>query len=573
VDFNEIKTVVNKLRDETDELYTRTVSVKDYGATGDGVTDDTAAIHETIDGNDSIEFEPYKEYYIGSFLADTEDRDIVIDGKGSKLFRDGDYRIFRAKANELRLVKVTAIVDADDNIGAPLMSQITTAFTHQCSVGDLISIGSNTNDDIDPVLTRMGEITTVYAVINTTNILTHRLEKTFDLSEDKTVNLYRLSKKKLTFKNFDLETRLSTVQALTVSMISFTGYTNLNVSGINIPYTSGGAISLGACVEAFVKDIKIGYAEDQQHSPNITTSSYGISGSGVSYCIFSNIIGRNTRHVIDFSGTRSGVRGYSAYNQVNNCIGYNNTSGSFSMHQGTWRNTFNNCKSIRSTQGFNVRGVENIFDNCKSIYDYIGCQVINDQAAGGSWTKDNKFNNSEFIDSKIGAIRISDHGNMDRVQLDNCVMTANRSGVFETYFIRNQNAIAPLVVNNLTININNNLTTPRLIYNESTAPIIINTLTINILTGITLGTYSIFEVLNDCNIIVNTLRLNCADAGNYPEYLFKVASGKIITGYVSNVYLSGIDTKLNSELMDNQTFVNTFSHGSLQLGATTLTPV
>ncbi len=76
------------------------VSVKDFGATGDGVTDDTAAIQAAVDSNRAV-YVPYGDYLISSA--------IVLSKGYSALIGDARMPMFKITAANGAAIRITAI--------------------------------------------------------------------------------------------------------------------------------------------------------------------------------------------------------------------------------------------------------------------------------------------------------------------------------------------------------------------------------------------------------------------------------------------------------------------------------
>jgi hypothetical protein len=89
------------------ELYGRTVSVKDYGAVGDGVTDDTAAIQSAVNAASSV-------YIPAGTYAMTQGAGVSINGN-TKIFGDGQ-QISILKSTAVTGTNATLMATDKDNI-------------------------------------------------------------------------------------------------------------------------------------------------------------------------------------------------------------------------------------------------------------------------------------------------------------------------------------------------------------------------------------------------------------------------------------------------------------------------
>jgi hypothetical protein len=576
-DANEIKAVVNKVRDDldteegrVDELYARTVSVKDYGNNRNAVQE---AIDENLGG--AIQFEPETVIRIPTRIEKTlTTKGIEIIGRQATLWNEDDDNILSLTVTPETTVRITNIAAYDGQISR---SQITTQSAHNCNVGDVIMIGGTTDanvDEIDPVLTRKGEVLTVYKVIDATNLVSRTTipRRTYDLTA--VVNLYKMNAAEIKISDINVYRKIADIPSKSTCIIQSAFKPVL--SNIKIKSNIGGSgILFRSCFSPTIQDLYFGYGDDLTHGFGKMT--YGIFLHGTSYGFIERVIGHNTRHLIDLQGNRINLQGYASFNQINNCIGFNNTSGTFGTHQGSYYNTFNHCVSHRSLQGFNVRGWGDSYKNCKSINDTYGCVILNDQAAGGSFVGRILFENAEFVDNYRAAASIVDNNVVD-VTFKSCKVIANNECL--TWYVFNVEAPGTkLIIDDCQIDFNAKPGISEGVININTstpASVYINNLKIRIADGVTMPTsWSVIRVREDCNVYINKLTVETNDAGNLPTNLFQVSSGKTVTGYVNNVYLSGIKAggKLHSQLADNQTFVNAFSHGPLQLGATTLTPV
>ena len=149
-------------------LKSDSVSVRDYGAKGDGVTDDTAAIQAAIDSGAGAVYIPSGNYIVTSQITCSTNIKIYGDGSSSVInarnFAVGEYAVFRFfGAGKTDLETTTVLFDAGQK-------GYTFASPPSVSVGDVISLCDPRDYSYSAARAyyRSGEFLTVKSIVGNT---------------------------------------------------------------------------------------------------------------------------------------------------------------------------------------------------------------------------------------------------------------------------------------------------------------------------------------------------------------------------------------------------------------------
>ena len=323
-------------------IISTSINVKQFGAKGDGITDDTLPIQASIDSL-LVANLTKGTYLITSQLTLTDNQSIV--GTGSK-----EVKILQTGAGFYFAIATpdnasTALTQTND----VLHGDLTNAITNTCVAGDFIRYKSS---DLYTDRWTTGVVRAEYVEAEILEI------------ESATTSV-------VTFKNAPF---CNMLVASTVNVEFFTPTKNIVVKGITVErdiatFDSSSGVRIRKARDVSISDVKtINYAntgitiektfyvsiEDTLHigGTDDVGTNYGISISdGSKYVNIESVKGYGCRHVIAGTGT-----GYanSMYVNANNLVADNSGSHSFDAHANTAFFTYTNIQADRS---FSLAGV------------------------------------------------------------------------------------------------------------------------------------------------------------------------------------------------------------------------
>ncbi len=413
------------------------VSVKDFGAVGDGVTDDTAAVQAACDAATGVIF-PEGDYCISHVDIDAENKHIIGFGKVKIIQTQLAYNIgainFRGEFTDEKVINtitapypLTLQESGESSPGASRVAQLNLATSMTVSRGDILKVVCNS--------TLMGE----YAVaaydttgtdVNLSGFLAYNMFP--ELAYGTGLRVAKLSNYRLVIENIDFDLS-TTLQAGTTSgwfcalsiragngcVVRNCSFSNMHGRGIhNYSYRT-------SILDCRFKNLR--------NRPSKSWYGYGIEDGGGG-TIVDGCSGENCRHVYTTNNEGTIVADSDLFEYfgsaincvVSNSIGYGCQSAAFDTHSYSIGVSFNSCKAENSYlgassggQGFASRGAFVTFDNCEALNCMSGFNVgthhgtfIRNCRAVGIRTYGISFG----VDSPVAAT----WGYLKNVRIDNC---------------------------------------------------------------------------------------------------------------------------------------------------------
>lgn len=397
------------------------VNVKEYGAVGDGVTDDTLSLSTAIATGNPVYLPPGD--YLVQDLDVTADQDVVIFGPG----------VLRVAANTNgldvalpmgSLITPTSITSEDSSTQAnsPKVTEVN-ATSHGLAVGDVVKFVANaTYSDLRSVTAVVGELAVVESVPDAN---TFRLNKELEdiATSDAGIVCRKLSTAKVDINVRVNKTGSQAVQTGVPQCVRVANAVNPRIV-VDCDQSHETVLLVENCLGGEAK-VYCNWAADDEangvfgYAMRIGGACVGLKGSVVCGPVRHAVTSKDADGVAyaTTEATMSEV-GRSRDITIHDSTAKGCHSSAFDTHANAQRWTFQNCKAIWSgivdedsgylPVGFQVRGRDMTFTDCESVGGRTGFSDVSPSAHNGAWRTD--FYGCRAFQARLRGIHIDQAG-------------------------------------------------------------------------------------------------------------------------------------------------------------------
>lgn len=345
-------------------------SIRQFGAKGDGISDDTEAFANAIACGKTI-YLPKGHYLIKKPLI--TNRDLCMYGEGDESILDWGDSVPVGHAFDITksFKKIPGIKDA-----AKGAIKITFVDAHDLKVGDVFCIANPTSyswSSFRPYY-RAGEMCEVSGVAGRTVYLSNKL---FDSYKGEETDIYKLNSRKVYLHDFKIQGTTSQ------QLLHIYGCKNPVLENMKVYSTEGGYATLvfekcfGVC--GINLDIYLRGSDDNDYGMTLSNCQNVLISGG-------NFYGR--RHGIAIGGT-GGKEGWSVINRaikIKNAVISGVDTYCADMHGCTEYVTYDSCKILH---GAVISGSNNKYSNCEIISAKNGVCIYGGEILGGDMNIEN----------------------------------------------------------------------------------------------------------------------------------------------------------------------------------------
>jgi hypothetical protein len=394
----------------------------DFGARGDGVTDDTAAVAaavSTASDGDTILFPPGRYCLSG---IDLGGRQLHLRGYGATIVQTAKTVVFEWAGTWGTVNAISSITIDDIDVGGvahPASVLTLSGAPVDIEAGDVVRVYSEDTIPQSVFASRkLGEFATVYQVDGNDVWLNGPLRDIYTT----TPRVARIDPRTVSFAGFEFEIDSSIDNGPGSgggldAPIRIIAATRPSVVDVTLRRTVSNGIVFHSCYGYTARNIEARGLPDESDS-EITRFGYGIVDANsehgvVDGCFFIECRhGFTTNTYAHATATDPHYYGRSAYTRVSNCHAVGGAAAGFDTHDEAYGITFSNCTHTRVAHrkqatsgarraGFQSRSEATTFINCEAHYCTFGFSIFTSPERSGGNTPDNWIKETTLIGCKV----------------------------------------------------------------------------------------------------------------------------------------------------------------------------